>query len=61
MGEKEIRERLKTKLKEREAIVSGKARITEEEEKAYNRLGQEILGLRRNLYPKKETENGHTK
>ena len=45
-----IKEQLAQKLAEREAIVSGKARITPEEEKRYNNLGKVILELRRKLY-----------
>ena len=54
MNEKEeIRHQIKAKEEEREAIISGKARITEEEESRYNRLGTEIIVLGRNFYPKK--------
>lgn len=48
--EREIREKLAIKLSEREAIVSGKRRITSDEEKKYNNLGKDILVLRRKLY-----------
>ena len=46
----ETEEELKKKLAERDAIVSGKARITREEEQRYNNIGKEILQLRRKLY-----------
>ena len=45
-----IKEELDKKLAERKAIVAGKARITIEEERAYNNLGKVILELRRKLY-----------
>ena len=50
MNEKGVKIELQKKLDERKAIVAGKARITPEEEKAYNALGKVILELRRKLY-----------
>ena len=35
---------------ERDSIIKGKARITEEEERRYNNLAKPILELRRKLY-----------
>jgi anthranilate/para-aminobenzoate synthase component II len=48
-----IKQQLEDKIEERERVIHGKTHITEEEEKAYNNLGKEILELRRALYPKK--------
>ena len=53
MDEKKIRAEMKAKEEEREAIIHRLARITEEEERRYNRLGMEITVLGRNFYPKK--------
>lgn len=48
--EEQIKEELRGKLEEREAIVHGKNRIAPEENKKYNALGKVILKLRRKLY-----------
>ena len=53
MRTKEIKTQLEAKLDERERLMAGKARITKEEHKRYDKLQDEILELRRLLYPKK--------
>ena len=48
--EEEIKAEIDRLEAERDSIIKGRARITEEEERRYNNLAMPILELRRKLY-----------
>lgn len=50
----QVRREIAEALEEREAVVKGKARVSPEEVRAYNKFGKDILDLRRQLYRKQE-------
>ena len=46
----EVKAKLQKMNEERDAIIAGKSRITQEEENRYNKLGMDIIVLGRKLY-----------